>query len=99
MSQEIRNLEPKELWNKFVDLNAVPRPSKKEDRVIALMKNFGESLGLETFEDEIRNVIIRKPATAGMETASLLMQGHLDMVHQKTEIQPLILIPKGSICM
>ena len=64
MSQEIRNLEPKALWNKFADLNAVPRPSKKEERVIEFMKNFGNSLGLETFEDEIRNVIIRKPATA-----------------------------------
>ena len=84
MSQEIRNLEPKALWNKFADLNAVPRPSKKEDRVIAFIKNFGESLGLETFEDEIRNVIIRKPATAGMENRkAIVLQGHLDMVHQK----------------
>lgn len=84
MSQEIRNLEPKELWNKFADLNAVPRPSKKEDRVIEFMKNFGTSLGLETFEDEIRNVIIRKPATPGMENRkAIVLQGHLDMVHQK----------------
>jgi dipeptidase D len=84
MSQEIRNLEPKVLWNKFADLNAVPRPSKKEERVIAFMKNFGESLGLETFEDDIRNVIIRKPATGGMENRkAIVMQGHLDMVHQK----------------
>ena len=84
MSQEIRNLEPKVLWNKFADLNAVPRPSKKEERVIEFMKNFGESLGLETFEDEIRNVIIRKPATAGMENRkAIVLQGHLDMVHQK----------------
>jgi dipeptidase D len=84
MSQEIRNLEPKALWNKFADLNAVPRPSKKEDRVIEFMKNFGNSLGLETFEDEIRNVIIRKPATAGMENRKpIVLQGHLDMVHQK----------------
>lgn len=84
MSQEIRNLEPKALWNKFADLNAVPRPSKKEERVIEFMKNFGESLGLETFEDEIRNVIIRKPATSGMENRkAIVMQGHLDMVHQK----------------
>ena len=84
MSQEIRNLEPKELWNKFADLNAVPRPSKKEERVIEFMKNFGNSLGLETFEDEIRNVIIRKPATPGMENRkAIVMQGHLDMVHQK----------------
>ena len=84
MSQEIRNLEPKALWNKFADLNAVPRPSKKEDRVIAFMKNFGNNLGLETFEDEIRNVIIRKPATSGMENRKpIVLQGHLDMVHQK----------------
>ncbi|MBF4473523.1 aminoacyl-histidine dipeptidase [Flavobacterium sp. HJJ] len=84
MSQEIRNLEPKALWNKFADLNAVPRPSKKEERVIEFMKDFGANLGLETFEDEIRNVIIRKPATAGMENRkALVLQGHLDMVHQK----------------
>lgn len=84
MSQEIRNLEPKVLWNKFTDLNEVPRPSKKEERVIEFMKNFGNSLGLETFEDEIRNVIIRKPATPGMENRKpIVMQGHLDMVHQK----------------
>ncbi|MDR7210541.1 aminoacyl-histidine dipeptidase [Flavobacterium piscis] len=84
MSQEIRNLEPKVLWNKFADLNAVPRPSKKEERVIEFMKNFGNSLGLETFEDEIRNVIIRKPATPGMENRKeIVLQGHLDMVHQK----------------
>lgn len=84
MSHEIRNLEPKALWNKFADLNAVPRPSKKEDRVIQFMKDFGNALGLETFEDDIRNVIIRKPATAGMENRKpIVLQGHLDMVHQK----------------
>ena len=84
MSQEVRNLEPKNLWNKFADLNAVPRPSKKEDRVITFIKSFGKSLGLETFEDEIRNVIIRKPATLGMENRkTVVLQGHLDMVHQK----------------
>ena len=84
MSQEIRNLEPKELWNKFADLNAVPRPSKKEERVIAFMKKFGEDLGLETLIDEVGNVIIKKPATAGMEDRKVIvMQSHLDMVHQK----------------
>ena len=84
MSQDIRNLEPKQLWNKFADLNAVPRPSKKEERVIAFMLNFGKNLGLETFEDEIHNVIIRKPATPGMENRkTIVLQSHLDMVHQK----------------
>ncbi|MBV7267904.1 aminoacyl-histidine dipeptidase [Winogradskyella luteola] len=84
MSSEIRQLEPKALWDKFADLNAVPRPSKKEERVIQFMKNFGENLGLETIEDEVGNVIIRKPATQGMEDRKpIVMQSHLDMVHQK----------------
>ncbi|MCK8481463.1 aminoacyl-histidine dipeptidase [Psychroserpens algicola] len=84
MSSEIRQLEPKQLWNKFADLNAVPRPSKKEERVIAFMKDFGANLGLETIEDEVGNVIIKKPATEGMEDRkTIVMQSHLDMVHQK----------------
>ena len=84
MNEEIRKLEPKALWNKFADLNAVPRPSKKEERVIAFMKDFGKSLGLETLEDEVGNVIIRKPASKGMEDRKIvILQGHLDMVHQK----------------
>ncbi len=81
---EVRNLEPKSLWNHFADLNAVPRPSKKEERVIAFMMDFGKSLGLETIQDRIGNVIIKKPATAGMEERqTIVMQSHLDMGHQK----------------
>ena len=84
MSKEIRELQPQALWNKFADLNAVPRPSKKEVRVIAFMKEFGENLSLEVIEDAVGNVIIKKPATAGMENrTTVVMQSHLDMVHQK----------------
>lgn len=84
MNNEIRNLEPKALWNKFADLNAVPRPSKKEERVIEFMMRFGQDLGLETIKDEVGNVIIKKPATAGMENRKVVvLQSHLDMVHQK----------------
>jgi dipeptidase D len=84
MSDAIRNLSPKPLWNKFADLNAVPRPSKKEQRVIKFMKDFGASLGLQTIEDEVGNVIIKKLATPGMEDRkAIVMQSHLDMVHQK----------------
>ncbi|WP_081212431.1 aminoacyl-histidine dipeptidase [Salegentibacter sediminis] len=84
MNEEIRNLEPKELWNNFADLNAVPRPSKKEERVIEFVKNFGNQLQLETQVDEAGNVLIRKPATAGMEDRKpIVLQAHLDMVHQK----------------
>ena len=84
MNSEIRQLQPKSLWNKFADLNAIPRASKKEERVIAFMKDFGKSLGLETMEDAVGNVIIKKPATKGMENrTTVVMQSHLDMVHQK----------------
>ena len=80
----IRNLEPKALWNNFADLNAVPRPSKKEEKVIEFMLNFGKSLNLETFQDKIGNVIIKKPASKGMEDrTTVILQSHLDMVHQK----------------
>jgi dipeptidase D len=84
MSQDIRNQEPKAVWSHFADLNAVPRPSKKEERVIQFMVDFGKKLDLETFVDKIGNVIIKKQATAGMEDRkTIVMQGHLDMVHQK----------------
>lgn len=84
MSTEIQALEPKSLWKNFANLNAVPRASKKEERVIEFAKNFGKNLGLETTVDEIGNVIIKKPATAGMENrTTIVMQSHLDMVHQK----------------
>ncbi|NVK29185.1 MAG: aminoacyl-histidine dipeptidase [Flavobacteriia bacterium] len=81
---DIRNLEPKSVWGHFADLNAVPRPSKKEEKVIAFMMDFGKSLGLETEKDEVGNVLIRKPASAGMEDRrTVVMQSHLDMVCQQ----------------
>ncbi|MGG6231930.1 aminoacyl-histidine dipeptidase [Tenacibaculum sp. SDUM215027] len=84
MNSEIRNLEPKAVWKNFADLNAVPRPSKKEERVIQFMVDFGKNLNLETMVDNVGNVIIRKPASAGMEDRkTVVMQSHLDMVHQK----------------
>lgn len=80
----LSNLEPQQLWQHFESLNAVPRPSKKEERVIAFIKNFGENLGLETTVDHIGNVIIKKPASPGMEDRkTIVLQSHLDMVHQK----------------
>ena len=84
MNQSIRELQPQELWNHFADLNAVPRPSKKEEQVIEFMMDFGKQLGLETHKDQVGNVIIKKPATAGMEDRkTVVLQSHLDMVHQK----------------
>ena len=84
MSKEIRELAPKALWNKFADLNSVPRPSKKEEKVRQFMVDFGKKLNLETFVDTVGNVIIRKPASKGMENRTpIVMQSHLDMVCQK----------------
>ncbi len=84
MSKEIRTIEPQSVWKNFADLNAVPRPSKKEEKVIAFMMDFGKSLGLPTQKDGAGNVIISKPATKGMEDRkAIVLQSHLDMVHQK----------------
>ncbi len=81
---EILKLEPKALWKNFYDLNQIPRPSKKEEKVILFAKKFGEDLGLETIVDEVGNVIIKKPATKGYEDRkTVILQGHLDMVPQK----------------
>ncbi len=84
MNKEIFNLEPKQVWQHFYSLTQIPRPSKKEERIQQFMIDFGHTLGLETIVDEVGNVIIRKPATMGMENRQgLVLQGHLDMVPQK----------------
>lgn len=84
MSKEIVNLEPKSLWENFYALTQVPRPSKHEEKIQEFMVNFGKSLGLHTEKDAVGNVMIRKPATPGMENRKgIVMQGHLDMVPQK----------------
>ncbi len=84
MANDVRKLEPKALWNYFSDLNGIPRGSKKEEKIIEFAKNFGEKLSLSTYVDETGNVIIKKPASAGMENRpAVVLQSHLDMVHQK----------------
>jgi dipeptidase D len=84
MSTTIQDFEPKAIWKHFSALNAVPRASKKEEQVIEFMMQFGKSLNLETLQDKVGNVIIKKPATSGMEDRkTTVLQSHLDMVHQK----------------
>ena len=81
---EIKNLQPKAVWENFYDITQIPRPSKQEQQIIEHMKKFGESLGLKTIVDEVGNVIIKKPASPGMENRKgIILQGHLDMVPQK----------------
>ena len=84
MSKDILKLKPEAVWKSFYELTQIPRPSKKEEKVIAYLKKFGEDLGLETIVDEVGNVIIKKPATEGMEDRKgIILQGHMDMVPQK----------------
>jgi dipeptidase D len=83
-ANDIRQLAPKALWQNFYSLTQVPRPSHKKEEIGAFLENFGKSLGLETLRDEIGNVLIRKPATVGMENCkSVVLQAHMDMVPQK----------------
>ncbi len=84
MSNELIGLKPSALWKNFEAMCAIPRPSKNEEKIQAFAKKFGEDLKLETIVDEVGNVIIKKPATPGMEDRlTVIMQAHLDMVPQK----------------
>lgn len=92
----VRDLEPKIVWNHFENLNAVPRPSKKEERVRQFMVDFGKGLGLETIVDRIGNVIIKKAATKGMENREIvILQTHIDMVHQKNSTTTFDFLTQG----
>ena len=84
MGELITELHPSNVWKSFYDLTQIPRPSKKETKVIDFIKDFGEKLKLETIVDHAGNIIIRKPASAEMKNkAGVILQAHLDMVPQK----------------
>lgn len=81
---KLSQLQPTQVWENFEAICNIPHPSKKEEKIIEFMKSFGENLGLKTIVDEVGNVIIKKPATPGMENRrGIILQGHLDMVPQK----------------
>ncbi len=84
MNEEIYQLSPERLWFYFGEILKIPRPSKKEEKIAAYLVAFGEQHNLETLRDEIGNVLIRKPATAGKELLkSVVLQSHMDMVCEK----------------
>lgn len=81
---EIKNLEPKLMWESFNEITQIPRPSKKEEKIRAFLVEFGKKHGLETLTDDIGNVLIRKPATNGYENRKMVvLQSHMDMVCEK----------------
>ncbi len=80
----ILQLAPQNVWKHFYSLTRIPRPSGHVEQVTEFLVNFGKELGLESFTDEVGNVIIRKPATPGMENRrGVILQAHMDMVPQK----------------
>lgn len=84
LADALGTLEPAAVWQHFYDLTQVPRPSHHEEQATAFVAAYGESLGLETLVDAAGNVIIRKPATPGLEDRpGVILQAHLDMVPQK----------------
>lgn len=84
MSAEIKDLSPKHVWGYFYDLTQIPRPTGHMEAVTRFIVSFGKGLGLETLQDEVGNILIRKPATPGMEGCKgIILQSHLDMVPQK----------------
>ena len=84
MKKILSELQPTEIWNHFEDICQVPRPSKKEDRIIDFLMEFGKKHKLETKRDEIGNVLISKQATPGKEhLKTVVLQSHMDMVCEK----------------
>ena len=78
------DLKPAVVFKQFAKINEIPRPSKREEKMIDYLRTWGESHGLDTKVDETGNVIIRKPATSGMENRkTVILQSHMDMVCDK----------------
>lgn len=84
MSNDIRELNPREVWRHFSSLAGIPHASGHEEKIREFIADFAQRLGLDTTIDDAGNLIIRKPATPGMEDRrGVILQAHLDMVPQK----------------
>lgn len=80
----IAELDPKDLWSYFEEINAIPRASKKEEAIVQHLIDFSNKYHLDIQKDDVGNVVIRKPATKGQEhRQAVVLQSHVDMVHQK----------------
>lgn len=80
----IKNLQPSAIWNYFHDITQIPRPSKKEEKIIAYLLEFAKEHNLEAKQDRAGNILITKPATLGKENLpTIILQSHIDMVCEK----------------
>lgn len=85
MTTEIKNLNPECIWRNFHALTQIPRPSGHLDKVQQFLLDFAKEAGVEAFKDPADNIVMRKPATPGMENRKgIIMQAHMDMVPQKS---------------
>ena len=83
-TSEILNLSPQSVWKYFYELIQIPRPTGQMEEVTKFVMDFGKSLNLETKQDKVGNVLIKKPASKGYESGeTVIIQSHLDMVPQK----------------
>lgn len=81
---EIKNLKPECIWRNFHSLTQVPRPSGHLEKVQQFLLDFAKQAGVEAFKDSAENIVMRKPATPGMENRkTVILQAHMDMVPQK----------------
>jgi dipeptidase D len=84
MESNILKLQPTAVWKYFNEICQIPRPSKKEEKIISYLLETGKKLGLDTKRDQIGNVLISKPATKGKENVTpVVFQSHVDMVCEK----------------
>ena len=82
---EIKNLNPQCVWKNFHALTQIPRPSGHLEKIQQFLLDFGKEVGVEAFKDEADNIVMRKPASPGMENRKgVILQAHMDMVPQKT---------------
>jgi dipeptidase D len=107
MQNAIEGLEPKLVWKYFAEVASIPHPSKHEERIAAYVMETAKKLGLAAKQDKVGNVIVKKPASAGMEGRKCLcLQGHLDMVGEKNSDKehdflkdPIEIVRKGNTLM
>ncbi len=82
---EIKNLNPQCVWKNFHALTQIPRPSGHLEKIQQFLLDFGKEAGVEVFKDEADNIVMKKPASPGMENRKgVILQAHMDMVPQKT---------------
>ncbi len=104
MALTIKDLQPREVWKHFEALTQVPRPSGHLEKVQKFLLDFGKSINVDIWQDEAGNIIMRKPATPGLENRKgIILQAHMDMVPQKTpdskhdfENDPITTVVKGD---